>query len=101
MHSWSVFFRTEQLPTRGTHGFLTAMAPSLGVTASSLARGAPELKHCRSIDHTGGEAAEISLLRYLDEFSGSGMNTSQLNFRAIATAKRSLFSTEHPASLGP
>lgn len=81
----SVFFRTENLPTRGTRSFSTAMALSMGATASSLARGTPEMKHGRVIDHTGIEASEISLLRYLDEFSGSGMDTSQLDFRAIAS----------------
>jgi len=81
----SVFFRTEQLPSRGTKGgFRTALALALGATASSIAQGAPELKHGRNIEHTGINPSEFSLVRYVDQFFGAGMDVSQLDLREIA-----------------
>ena len=78
----SVFFRTEDLPTRG--GFRTALALAVGATASSVKKGAPEHKAGRIIDHAGTDGSEISLLRYVSTFGGAGLDTSQLDFQAIA-----------------
>ena len=85
MFRQSVFFRTKQLPTRGTKGgFRTAMALALGATASSIKQGAPELKHGRNIEYAGINPSEFSLIRFVDQFSGAGMDVSQLDLREIA-----------------
>ena len=78
----SVFFRTDQLPARG--GFGKAVSLAIGATVSSVKKGAPELKHGRTTDRAGINPAETSLLRYVSQFGGAGMDTSQLDFQAIA-----------------
>ena len=85
----SVFFRTEQLPARGSFG--KAMALSLGATASSVSnasKGAPELKAGRVLEYTGINPTEWSMLRHVSCFHGAGLeglvDLEQLDFAALA-----------------
>ena len=68
----AVFFRTETLPQRGA--FATALALSIGATASSVRRGAPELRHGRILEYTGINPAEWSMLRHVGVFAGAGLD---------------------------
>ena len=79
----AVFFRTETLPQRG--GFATALALSIGATASSVRRGAPELRHGRILEYTGINPAEWSMLRHVGVFAGAGLDVgAEVDFQATA-----------------
>ena len=78
----SIFFRTDQLPHRGAFG--KALSLAIGATASSVSKGAPEMKHGRIVDYVGINGSETSLLRYVSTFGGAEIDVSKLDFQAIA-----------------
>ena len=82
----SVFFRTDQLPTRG--GFSKALALAIGGTASSVSHGGDvELKSGRVLEYTGINPAEWSVLRHVNCYHGAGLegiDLAQLDFTATA-----------------
>ena len=76
----SCFFRLEQLPTKG--GFRKALTLTLGQSVAGP--GQPDHVRQTIMDHTGQGISEISLLHYVAQFAGAGLDLMSLDFQAIA-----------------
>ena len=77
----SVFFRLEQLPSKGS--FCSALKLSIGM---SVAANQPDKVQQIIGDHTGCGLSEMSTLYFLATFAGAGLDLSSLDFPALARA---------------